>query len=462
MLDRLTVAFASQREFIRDVSHELRTPIAISRGHLELLAEGHLARQGGRREAIALVTGELDRMSRFVDDLLLLAKAESPDFLQLETVPLGELAAELVAKARAMADRRWRIDSASPRSIVADRQRITQAVMNLAQNAVAHTGIGDEIGIGASVDGDEASIWVRDTGTGIPASEQRRIFSRFSRGMHSRGRYEGTRDRARDRARDRRGPRRPRPGHQPAGGGRAIRDPAADRAGGARGGLGSGGGTMKRILIVEDEPGMASFIDKGLASRGYATKVCADGASATAIASDSDFDLVILDLGLPDVDGLSVLREIRRRGERMPVIVLTARDDLTDKVEGLDAGASDYVTKPFKLEELLARTRVQLRDERSSEPTVLEAGGITLDIRTRKAMASGAVVDLTAREFTMLETFMGHAGQVLSREQLLAHVWGYDYDPGSNVVEVYVRYLRRKLGEDAIETVRGMGYRLPG
>ena len=218
---------------------------------------------------------------------------------------------------------------------------------------------------------------------------------------------------------------------------------------------------MKRILIVEDEPGMASFIEKGLGSRGYATKVCPDGATATAIASDADFDLVILDLGLPDTDGLSVLREIRRRGERMPVIVLTARDDLTDKVEGLDAGASDYVTKPFKLEELLARVRVQMRDERSAEPTVLEAGGITLDVRTRRAMVGGEVVELTAREFTMLETFMGHAGQVLSREQLLAHVWGYDYDPGSNVVEVYVRYLRRKLGEDAIETVRGMGYRLP-
>jgi DNA-binding response OmpR family regulator len=219
---------------------------------------------------------------------------------------------------------------------------------------------------------------------------------------------------------------------------------------------------VNRILIVEDEPGMASFIDKGLASRGYATKVCGDGATATAIASDSDFDLVILDLGLPDTDGLSVLREIRRRGERMPVIILTARDDLTDKVEGLDEGASDYITKPFKLDELLARVRVQLRDERSAEPTVLEAGAITLDVRTRKAIASGAVVDLTAREFTMLETFMSHAGQVLSREQLLAHVWGYDYDPGSNVVEVYVRYLRRKLGEDAIETVRGMGYRLRG
>jgi DNA-binding response OmpR family regulator len=218
---------------------------------------------------------------------------------------------------------------------------------------------------------------------------------------------------------------------------------------------------VKRILIAEDEAGMASFLDKGLSSRGYAVKTVADGAEAMAIASDEDFDLLVLDLGLPDVDGLSVLRELRRRGERLPVLVLTARDDLSDKVEGLDAGASDYVTKPFKLEELLARVRVQLREGSGSEPTVLEAGGVTLDVRTRKAMVGGDAVDLTAREFTMLETFMTHAGQVLSREQLLAQVWGYDYDPGSNVVEVYIRYLRRKLGDDLIETVRGMGYRLP-
>jgi DNA-binding response OmpR family regulator len=217
---------------------------------------------------------------------------------------------------------------------------------------------------------------------------------------------------------------------------------------------------VNRILIVEDEAGMASFIDKGLSSRGYATTLAADGARATAIASDRDFDLVVLDLGLPDVDGLSVLRELRRRGERMPVIILTARDDLGDKVGGLDAGASDYVTKPFKLEELLARIRAQLRDDSGSEPTRIEVGGLALDIRTRKAMVAGKLIDLTAREFTMLETFMRHPGQVLSQEQLLAHVWGYDYDPGSNVVEVYVGYLRRKLGGDAIETVRGMGYRL--
>ena len=217
---------------------------------------------------------------------------------------------------------------------------------------------------------------------------------------------------------------------------------------------------MNRVLIVEDEPGLASFIEKGLGSRGYATKVVGDGESALAIASDADFDLLILDLGLPDMDGLSVLRELRRRGERLPTLILTARDDLSDKVEGLDAGAGDYVTKPFRLEELLARARAQLRDASGVEPTLLEVGGISLDLRTRRVLAGGSSVDLTAREFTMLETFMRHAGQVLSREQLLAHVWGYDYDPGSNVVEVYVRYLRQKVGEEAIETVRGMGYRM--
>ena len=217
---------------------------------------------------------------------------------------------------------------------------------------------------------------------------------------------------------------------------------------------------MSRVLIVEDEPGLASFIEKGLGSRGYATKVVSDGESALAIASDADFDLLILDLGLPDMDGLSVLRELRRRGERLPTLILTARDDLSDKVEGLDAGAGDYVTKPFRLEELLARARAQLRDASGVEPTLLEVGGISLDLRTRRALAGGSPVDLTAREFTMLETFMRHVGQVLSREQLLAHVWGYDYDPGSNVVEVYVRYLRQKVGGEAIETVRGMGYRM--
>ena len=217
---------------------------------------------------------------------------------------------------------------------------------------------------------------------------------------------------------------------------------------------------MSRILIVEDEPRFASFLEKGLAANGYTTKVVADGRSATTVASDDEFDLMILDLGLPDVDGLEVLRLVRRRGVELPVVILTARDDTEDKVSGLDAGASDYITKPFSLEELLARVRARLRDESRVEPTVLQAGDVVLDLRTRRATAAGETVPLTAREFTMLETFLRHSDQVLSKEQLLSHVWGYDYDPGSNVVEVYVGYLRKKLGSDLIETVRGMGYRL--
>jgi DNA-binding response OmpR family regulator len=217
---------------------------------------------------------------------------------------------------------------------------------------------------------------------------------------------------------------------------------------------------VKRILIAEDEPRLASFLEKGLRANGFVTTVVPDGERACRLARDDDFDLLVLDLGLPLRDGVEVLRELRSSGQRMPVIILTARDDVADKVSGLEGGADDYVTKPFRFEELLARVRVRLRDERTIERTLLRAGRIALDLRTRRASADGRTVDLTAREFTMLEVLIRHAGQVLSREQLLSHVWGYDYDPGSNVVDVYVGYLRRKLGSDAIETVRGMGYRM--
>jgi DNA-binding response OmpR family regulator len=217
---------------------------------------------------------------------------------------------------------------------------------------------------------------------------------------------------------------------------------------------------VNRILIVEDEPRLASFLEKGLRSNGFVTTVAKDGTTGGLLARDDNFDLLVLDLGLPDKDGTEVLRELRAAGQRMPVIVLTARDDVSDKVAGLEGGADDYVTKPFRFEELLARVRARLRDERTVERTVLRAGDIVLDLRTRRASTAGRTIDLTAREFTMLEVLIRHAGQVLSREQLLSHVWGYDYDPGSNVVDVYIGYLRRKLGSGAIETVRGMGYRL--
>jgi DNA-binding response OmpR family regulator len=217
---------------------------------------------------------------------------------------------------------------------------------------------------------------------------------------------------------------------------------------------------VNRILIAEDEPRLASFLEKGLRANGFTTTVVGDGVAASAMARDDRFDLLILDLGLPGRDGTVVLREMRSADQRMPVLILTARDEVTDKVAGLEGGADDYMTKPFRFEELLARVRARLRDERTVEPTVLRSGEVTLDLRTRRASVSGRTTELTAREFTMLEVLLRHAGQVLSREQLLSHVWGYDYDPGSNVVDVYVGYLRKKLGQNAIDTVRGMGYRL--
>ena len=217
---------------------------------------------------------------------------------------------------------------------------------------------------------------------------------------------------------------------------------------------------MTRILIVEDEPRIVSFLERGLKSVGYSTIAVDRGKDAVALARDDAFDLMILDLGLPDLDGQQVLAQIRTRGERLPVIILTARDGVEDTVRGLEGGADDYVTKPFRFEELLARLRLRLRDEATTESTVLVAGILKLDLRSRRASVGERVVELTAREFALLETMLRHAGQVLSREQLLSHVWGYDFDPGSNVVDVYVRYLRRKLGDGVIETVRGMGYRL--
>jgi DNA-binding response OmpR family regulator len=219
---------------------------------------------------------------------------------------------------------------------------------------------------------------------------------------------------------------------------------------------------MRRVLIAEDEPRLSSFLVKGLRAAGYTTTVCEDGVRAAALARSEDFDLLILDIGLPGQDGFAVLREMRSRGERLPVLILTARDEVIDMVAGLDYGADDYVTKPFVFDELLARVRARLRHAGEAPATamVLTAGGITLDVRARRASADGADAELTAKEFSLLETFLRHPGQVLSREQLLSHVWGYDFDPGSNVVDVYVGYLRRKLGAERFETVRGMGYRL--
>ena len=217
---------------------------------------------------------------------------------------------------------------------------------------------------------------------------------------------------------------------------------------------------MSAILIAEDEPRIAAFVAKGLAANGFSTVVVDNGVSAAALARDEDFSLMVLDLGLPGKGGMAVLAELRQRGERMPVVILTARDEIDATIAGFETGADDYMTKPFRFEELLARIRARLRVDRLEEPTMLRVGDIVLDLRTRRVSSGGQTVELTAREFALAETFLRHPDQVLSRQQLLSAVWGYDFDPGSNVVDVYVRYLRRKLGPSVIETVRNMGYRL--
>ncbi|MGG6269342.1 response regulator transcription factor [Leptolyngbya sp. AN03gr2] len=220
---------------------------------------------------------------------------------------------------------------------------------------------------------------------------------------------------------------------------------------------------MTQILIAEDEPRIAAFIEKGLRANGFTTAIATTASETLNLAMGSDFDLLILDLGLPEKDGLEVLEEIRGQGSQIPIVILTARDDIQDKVAGLEGGADDYMTKPFRFEELIARVKLRLRGQSTAatqEELILTAGDVVLDLRTRKVKVAGKTIELPAREFTLAETFFRHPGQILSRQQLLDRVWGYDYDPGSNVVDVYVGYLRKKLGNTLFETVRGMGYRL--
>lgn len=217
---------------------------------------------------------------------------------------------------------------------------------------------------------------------------------------------------------------------------------------------------MTSILIAEDEDRISSFVEKGLRASGYSTMIVADGDAALALGRGGGFDLILLDVGLPGRDGFSVLKALRTEGIGIPIIMLTARSALGDMVAGLDGGANDYIAKPFRFDELLARVRARVRDGGTSPDPELSHDGLHLDLHTRRATVEGKLIDLSAREFALVEEFLRHPGQVLSREQLLSRVWGYDFDPGSNVVDVYIRYLRNKLGADRFETVRGMGYRL--
>ena len=222
---------------------------------------------------------------------------------------------------------------------------------------------------------------------------------------------------------------------------------------------------MSRVLIAEDNRQIAAFVEKGLRAAGYQVEVVGDGVSALYGALEGGFDLLVLDIGLPGKDGFTVLTELRGQGVTVPVIILTARDTVQDTVAGLEGGANDYVTKPFQFAELLARVRLRLRESDDSAASgvgaaLLRAGNLELDLHSRHVRVPSGDYELTAREFAMLEVFARHPGQVLSRQQLLGHVWGVDFETSSNVVDVCVRSLRRKIGAERIQTVRNAGYRL--
>jgi DNA-binding response OmpR family regulator len=215
---------------------------------------------------------------------------------------------------------------------------------------------------------------------------------------------------------------------------------------------------VPHVLLIEDDPRIREVVERGLGARGFVVSSAPDGAAGVDLARKLDVDMVLLDLMLPGRGGLEVLEEIRQARPRVPVIAVTALDDTGSKVGGLDAGADDYVTKPFSVDELAARIRARLRWT-EGDGGVLKAGPLTLDLAAHRAVLDGREVALSARELELLAAFMRHPGQVLSRGQLLRLVWDLDFDPGSNVVEVYVAAVRRKIGHGFIETVRGSGYR---
>jgi DNA-binding response OmpR family regulator len=217
------------------------------------------------------------------------------------------------------------------------------------------------------------------------------------------------------------------------------------------------------ILVVEDEPRILAFLRRGLEAQGFVVDAACDGAAGLSRARSHRYDLVILDLLLPGLDGWTVLREIARADPRLPVVILSARSDLQSKLRGFELGARDYVPKPFALDELIARVRALLRASSTGEPeeAVLTVGQLVLDVARRRARVGSLSADLTDREFRLLHHLVRHSDEIASREQLLESVWGYHFDPGSNVVDVCIRRLRKKLGAATIETVRHAGYRLP-
>jgi DNA-binding response OmpR family regulator len=220
---------------------------------------------------------------------------------------------------------------------------------------------------------------------------------------------------------------------------------------------------MKNILIAEDEPRLATWLAKKLQANSFITSIANDGYQVIQMIGSQLFDLLLLDLGLPGKNGVEVLKELRAQGKQLPIIILTARDNVKNQLAGLERGADDYVTKPFNFEELLARIHLRLQEHQFPETkpeTVLQLENLVIDLASRTVKVGESAVQLSHQELILLDTLMRHPNQVLSREELLNYVWGHNYDPNSKIVDVYVEYLRQKLGSHIIETVRGVGYRL--
>ena len=450
MLARLAIAFEHERAFVDDASHELRTPLAVLRGELEL-ALSDLDDGPGVEQSLRAALGEAERLSRLADDLLLLAR-ERAGSLHLRADPL-----DLDVLLRRTADRLGPHTGLAlqvrcpPLRLRGDPDRLEQVLSNLLVNASA-AGARQAVVLRLAA-GRAGAPQRRGRRTGLPA----RVRERGVRPLH---------------------PGRPR-SHALLGSGARACPGRGGGAGRRRHGArwerqrarwrgGAAGAARRRAgvraLVVEDDPGLSSLLQRALTKSGWTVVVAETGENALWHVLEHDFDAVLLDLMIPAPDGLEVCRRMRAAGRWAPVLLLTARDAVADRVAGLDAGADDYLTKPFALAELHARLRAITRREARERPVALTVGDLVLDPVSREVHRGGTPISLSPTEHALLEQLMRSAGRVLSRTHLLEHVWDEAYEGDSNVVDVYVRYLRNKIdrpfGRDTLLTVRGVGYRL--